>query len=189
MIKKIVGAVAVMIVAGVRAEVSLPECEYADTETVTNVAFRTELKHPGEFNFSLSFSGTASNNVEAAFGVDSNSNGVLSVSETEFSVAWDCGKWVMRKCFDKTVATAENVSTNDCHSFVWKSRINTAGVPVVIDIADDGQPLFAGISASKPAWTYSRNWNMIRLTGRGVDVLNDRFEISVKPDGFYFFLR
>lgn len=48
----------------------LPPIEYADTETVTNMAFTAWERGLREFRFDLAFTGTASNNVEMAFGAD-----------------------------------------------------------------------------------------------------------------------
>ncbi len=170
-------------------QISLPQMEYADTEVVTNVSFSADMDRTGDFGFSLSFNGTPSNNVEMAFGIDSDTNGVLSASETEMAIVWDCGEWKVCKGFDEIVLKAQDPMTNDYHSLTWKSRINGFGVPSLIEISDGSSPLFAEVSDTKPSWAYSRNWNMIRLTGRGIDVLNDQFEVVVRPEGLAIILR
>ncbi len=116
-------------------------------------------------------------------------DGVLSVAETEMSIVWDCGEWKVCRGFDEIVLTSRDPVTNVCRSLTWKSRIDRTGVPSLIEIFDGGRPLFAEVSGAKPSWTYSRGWNMMRLVGRGVDVLDDRFEVVVNPEGLAVILR
>ncbi len=182
-------AVAALSAHAATSRMSLPPREHADTEVVTNVPFSAAMDRTGDFNFSLSFNGTPSNNVEMAFGVDSDADGVLSVAETEMAVVWDCGEWKVCRGFDEIVLRTPDPMTNDCRSLTWKSRIDKRGVPSRVEIADGGQPLFAEVSDAKSPWTYSRRWNMMRLVGRGVDVLDDRFEVVVNPEGLAVILR
>ena len=80
--------------------VALPPVAHADTETVTNVPFTASLDAVGRFRLSLSCIATPSNNVEAAFGVDRNDDGVLALEETDCVVGCDCGAWFVRKGAD-----------------------------------------------------------------------------------------
>ena len=48
---------------------------------------------------------------------------------------------------------------------------------------------FALVSRDAPSWLYDRNWNLMRLTARGVDVQDERFEVEVKSSGFFVNLR
>ncbi len=186
----------VMMIAGstlfaqkVTFQMSLPPGEYADTEVVTNVPFSVAMERAGDFSFSLSFNGTSSNNVEVAFGIDSNANGVLSVEETEMTIAWDCGEWKVCKDFDEVVLRTQNPMTNLCRLLAWKSRIDNNGIPSLIEMSDNGQALFTELPREKPSWVYNRAWDVIRLTGRGIDVLNDRFEVAVTPEGLSVIFR
>jgi hypothetical protein len=52
--------------------------------------------------------------------------------------------------------------------------------------AVDGAAVFAGIDAST---LYRRSWNMMRLTGRGLDVSSESPEVRVLPDSLSVFLR
>ena len=79
---------------------ALPPVVHADTETVTNVPFTASLDAAGRFRLSLVCLATPTNNVEAAFGVDRNDDGVLALEETDCIVGWDCGAWFVRKGAD-----------------------------------------------------------------------------------------
>ena len=61
---------------------SLPPVEKTDTEVVTNVPLPTLARRAGRFAFSLGCTATPTNNVEIAFGTDSDVDGILSPRET-----------------------------------------------------------------------------------------------------------
>ena len=58
-------------------ELSLPTVVHADMEVVTNVAFMAGSRIAGSFFVELSCLAPPTNNVEAAFGVDWDGDGVL----------------------------------------------------------------------------------------------------------------
>ena len=74
---------------------TLPPVVHYDTETTTNVPFVVATSGAGRFTLSLSCIATPSNNVEAAFGCDSNNDGVLDLGEMSFTIGWDCGTFRM----------------------------------------------------------------------------------------------
>lgn len=43
--------------------------------------------------------------------------------------------------------------------------------------------MFADLTASPPDWLYDADWNLMRLTARGVGVRDGRFAVSVKKTG------
>ena len=73
----------------------LPPVQHLDTEVVTNLAISVASQRSREYAFELSFCGTASNNVEIAFGVDADGDGALSSNEIGLSAGWDCGEWLV----------------------------------------------------------------------------------------------
>ena len=74
---------------------TLPPVVHFDTETSTNMSFAIGSSGAGRFMLSLSCISTPSNNVEAAFGRDTNLDGVLDLGEITFTVGWDCGAFQM----------------------------------------------------------------------------------------------
>ena len=73
-----------------------PPSPYADTESVTNVAFNAGIAGDNFFALTLELDASPSNNVEVAFGHDANGNGALDDSEADLAVGWDCGEWFFR---------------------------------------------------------------------------------------------
>ena len=116
----------------------LPPVEHPDTEVVTNVAVSAQGSR--EYAFELTFSGTASNNVEIAFGMDEDGDGNLSADKVGLSAGWDCGEW-----FVMNAATGERVSVSaaeGAHSLVGTICLRTGGRVREIAFRDGAAALF-----------------------------------------------
>ena len=169
--------------------VSLPPVAHADTETTTNVAFAAGMPSSGRFVLSLACSATPSNNVQVAFGTDSNRNGVLDLEETELLTGWDCGAWFVQNGFDAPRQRTGAEPPDAAGTFAWEVRLSPSGVPVRASFLGNGAPVLNDVSTARPTWLYSRSWNMLRLTGRGLDASGESFEVSILSDGFTIILR
>ena len=171
---------------------ALPPAVHADTEVSTNVPFTAVLDAAGRFAFDLSCRATPSNNVEVAFGTDANGNGVLEPEETDRVVGWDCGSWFTRKGADGACQMEngewkiENGVEPEVRTLSWRVRVRTDGTPFRLEATADGSPAFADLPLES---TYSPSWNLLRLTGRGLDASLEAFTVSVTPDGTTFIMR
>ena len=70
-----------------------PVSPFADTEVSTNVALHLYRTDARDVQLHIQLDGTATNNLEVAFGRDSNTNGVLDVSEMETVYGWRAGRY------------------------------------------------------------------------------------------------
>ena len=166
--------------------VVLPPPQHVDTETTTNVPFMMGANGRHTFRFALSFAGTPSNNVEVALGVDANSDGMLSAGETELVVGWDCGRWFLWNFVTYTRHWSETFG-GGMHHLDWTAALDaTNAVTRIADVFDGGR-LFAAITDTMPPWLHNPNWNILRLTGRGTDELEEAFVLA--PDGTTFRFR
>ena len=187
-------AVLIVVSAWGRAVVpaALPPAVHADTETVTNVPFAVALDAAGRLSFDLVCRATPSNNVEVAFGTDANGNGVLEPEETDRVVGWDCGSWFTRKGADGACQMEngewkiENGVEPEVRILSWRVRVGADGTPSRFEATADGSPAFADLPLES---TYSPSWNLLRLTGRGLDASLETFTFSVTPDGTTFIMR
>ena len=170
---------------------ALPPAVHADTETVTNVPFATALDAAGRLSFDLVCRATPSNNVEVAFGRDSDGNGMLDVGEEECTVGWDCGAWFVREGADgePLAAVPERPPAGGVRTLSWRLRVGADGVPSRLDAQADGAAVFGALADAPPAWLYSPSWNLLRLTGRGIDAPIESFSVAATPDGTVFFVR
>ena len=164
---------------------SLPPAVHADTEVSTNVPFTAALDAAGRFAFDLSCRATPSNNVEVAFGTDANGNGVLEPEETDRVVGWDCGSWFTRKGADGAYV-ASAASANEILTLSWRLRIASDGSPSALVAMAEGVPVFTDLPLES---VYRPSWNLLRLTGRGLDASLETFSVSATPDGTVFIMR
>ena len=164
------------------ATLSLPPVEYADTETSTNIPFAVGAEGAGRFTFSLECLATPSNNVEAAFGCDTDHDGVLGLGEIAFTVGWDCGAWFVRQGCDGFRIEEQPVSTIAVKTFSLNLRFGASGQPRRLEAVTDGQPLFPALATTPPEWLNVRRCDLMRLTGRGLDNNGESFDVRTTSD-------
>ena len=136
-------------------------------------------------NLSFRFANAVSNNVEIAIGRDDDEDGVLSFYETDVVVGQDVGNYYIEYLPDGTRyedSAGSGAATEhwlDCQ--IREHRQRTCGLAVTSECG----PLFAELSATLPTWLYDANWNLVRLTTRGV-VCDAVFKIEVVSSGVLF---
>ena len=188
MIKKLAFMVVVLLSAIILSSVAtatdmrpvLPPVHHLDTEVVTNGAVSTQGAR--EYAFDLAFSGTASNNVEIAFGADAEGDGALSVDEIGLSAGWDCGERFVANAVtgERAVASA----TEGAHNLVGAIRLRTGGRVRKIAFRDGTAVLFSTLHGTARAWSFPAGWNMVRLVGRGDNVRSgEQFHVTVTNHG------
>ena len=168
----------------------LPAPEFADAEVSAH--------HPldqGPFglrglDFRLEFTGTPSNNVEVAFGRDGDGDGALAPHETDAVVGWECGRYFVERFRTGERIEEAEVGTNDVErSLAWHYTLRKDGkVFKAFTATNEVGAAFAQVSTNAPAWLYDRDWNLMRLTARGVDVQGERFEVDVQSSGLFIHL-
>ena len=170
---------------------ALPPAVHADMETMTNVPFAAALEVAGRLSFGLVCRATPSNDVEVAFGRDSDGNGRLDVGEEDCIVGWDCGAWFVREGADGEALTAvpEQSPIGDVRTLSWRLWLGADGTPSRLDAWADGDAVFGTLADAPPAWLHSPSWNLLRLTGRGINAPLESFSVDVTPDGTMFFVR
>ena len=143
-------AVLIVVSAWGRAVVpaALPPAVHADTETVTNVPFATALDVAGRLSFGLVCRATPSNNVEVAFGRDSDGNGMLDVGEEDCIVGWDCGVWFVREGADGEALT---VVPGKCDELLTVQEM--AGFQMILCKCCDTCAQYLAAPANAPYWT------------------------------------
>ncbi len=166
----------------VSSALTLPPVVHYDTETSTNMPFAIDSSGAGRFTLSLSCIATPSNNVEAAFGYDTNLDGILDLGEMAFTIGWDCGAWFVRQGCDGIRIEEPYASTNDVKTLLLNLRFGASGRPRRLEAAADGQPIFSAIATAPPEWMNVRRCNRLRLTGRGLDGHGESFKVGITID-------
>ena len=181
-------AVAFAAFARKAAAAPLPQPDFADAGACTNIALNA-LSATGTLSFSLSFVPCVSNNVEVAFGVDLDGNGVLTPDERRMEAGWNRGVWFVRNAEGECVQQAAAPSGGEDVTFRWNLWLRGGRSPSRFSATVGGSPIFAGISASPPGWLYEPEWNMACVMVRGMDVAGEHGAVKASVDGTVFLLR
>ena len=161
---------------------SLPSVECADTEVMTNVVISSWQRGAAKFSFSLSCLATPSNNVEVAFGADANANGSLEPDETDLVVGWNRGNWFVQKGVDGERFSGASTSMEDVKTLAWSYRFSAAPTHARLEVTADGVTAFSALAEDSPEWLHRREWNLMRLTGRGLYDSDETFTVGTPLD-------
>ena len=179
----VIGLIAAATASAASVAPTLPPVEFLDTEVVTNVAISDVSREARRYAFSLSFVGSASNNVEIAFGTDTDGDGALSDEEVEFSAGWDCGEWFTSNAITGERLVAEGADGS--HEFVGGVYLRADGRVRAAVFRNGVASLFPALAAAAKLWSFPATWNMVRLVGRGENIRSgERFYISATVPGF-----
>jgi len=170
----------------------LPAPTFLDTEISTNIAITAWTEQMRALKIVLLLDATPSNNVQVAFGSDADADGYLFDEETELTLGWDCGEWFVASAEHTnrfTATPSENMGLRREISFTVHLESND--FPDRLDTFGNGIPItFAGLDdASPPEWLFSKAWNMLKVTARGVDRHNDHVSVKLNIDPVVFLLR
>jgi len=166
----------------------MPRGEFADTEAATNVPFAFQGKGVRDFRFVLDLAGTPSNNVQLAFGRDLDSDGVLAADEADMTFAWDCGEWRIVNGTNLAYFAAAAATTNSLKRLEWDLRMKRMKVRH-LDVRENGVALFPELADSPEPWLYSPDWDILRLTSRGVDATDESARVALDITGYTINLR
>ena len=161
---------------------SLPPVVHVDTEVMTNVVISSWQRGAAKFSFSLSCLATPSNNVEAAFGADANANGSLEPDETDLVVGWNRGNWFVQNGGDGERFSMAPTSMENVKTLAWAYRLTAAPTPVRLSVMVDGTAAFSTLAEESPEWLHRREWNLMRLTGRGLHDSGETFTVGTPLD-------
>lgn len=167
----------------------LPAPEYVDTEVTAYADLRIPARNARGLDIEMTFTGTASNNVEIALGRDADGDGRLSFHETEVALGWDCGRYFVER-FSTGERFEEPASTDggNLRRLSWHCPVKR-GRLLGLAVSNETDAVFASLAADTPAWVYSADWNLMRLTARGVDAPGERFVVTPLLTGFLVDLR
>ena len=162
---------------------TLPPAEFADTEVSEYADLRIPDRNARGLDIEMTFTGTGSNNVEIALGRDADGDGRLSFHEADVALGWDCGRYFVEHLstgerFEEPAATDEISRRLSWHCPVKRGRL------LGLAVSNGTDAVFASLATNTPAWVYSADWNLMRLTARGVDAPGERFVVTPLITGF-----
>lgn len=144
------------------------------------------------FKAEISFTATASNNVQVAFGSDVDKDAKLPAEETAATLGWDRGAWFILSgdLLQKFTCIPQDAATSTNRTLRMTVRLTANGTPIGLSFKDgNGNPLaFEGLEGI-PAWISPKSWDMAALTARGWDVRDEAAQFSFVLDGTHILLR
>jgi len=138
---------------------SMSASEYADTEAAANIVLVVDRARLDKVVFAMELTASATNCLEVAVGADADGDGSLSPEESDVAFGYDCGEWFLR---------------------------GEDGVAVVEDAADGGR-IVREVEIRKKA--FSPEWNLVRVTRRGVTDISECVSFSEERQRFELFFR
>ena len=145
--------------------INAPEpSEYVDSEAATNIVFYAGNEWSRTFNLAIELNqATTSNNIEVAFGTDANTNNVLDRVEVDAIIGWDSGAWFYQDrragVFESELSDGGTTALDS--RLTLDSRRNAKSLVATVD----GDNVFTN---TIPATMFSHEWNLMRVTTRGL---------------------
>ena len=167
----------------------VPPPVHFDTESVTNAPLlRPMMERARVFRASVSLRATPSNNVEVAFGTSRGGDGVLAGGDEDFSFGWENGAWFLASPTNRLRSAVTNDAAQ--RTFSLQLRMREDGSPFSLYVTDSvSGGLFPNITNAPPAWLFSRDWDVVRLTVRGTDERNESLSVRLDTDACILILR
>ena len=168
----------------------LPVSQYVDAEVTTNIAFNTSRTDVKTFELTFQLECSSSNCIQVALGRDIDSDGILSFAETDVVYGWRNGR-----CFVEDVKGAsryeEKVSSLEKESQNFSISIQTTKEyqPKAFSAMVGSTSVFMSLTETVPAWLYSPEWNLMRITRRGVGMPLQWVSYDVKYAQLYITVR
>jgi hypothetical protein len=165
---------------------------YVGWETSKDVPLSGMQAETRFFKAEITFTATASNNVQMAFGTDIDKDGRLPAEETSATVGWDRGTWFILSgnLLQRFTCVPQDASTAVSRTLKMAMRFSANGIPLSLSFKDGAGNLLAfdeleGI----PSWMSPKLWDTAALTARGWDVRDEQATFSFVLDGTQILLR
>ena len=161
----------------------LPEADTLDTEVVTN---RTLTLTRNRLVVVLELDATETNNVEVAFGVDMNEDGILDVEEETCALGWDCGAWFISDKPTGETVSAERESGRRKLTATFDFAANRTLRH--LEAVDNATPILSP-SIKVLRALMSQDVNLMRITARGKGQHLEHLSLTNTQIGIAFLVR
>ena len=167
-----------------------PVSPFADTEVSTNIALHASRTDTREFGVRIQLAGTPTNNLEVAFGRDSNTNGVLEAGEVETVYGWRAGRYFVENVRAWERIETEAATNAQCGVVDIQLRNDAQTVPRRFTATCGGVAAFPELATMPPpAWLFREEWDMVRVTRRGAGVPSEWVRCDIEYASFAIRLR
>ena len=155
----------------------LPEPLHPLAEVETNIACSVGSSSENKWTFTIELAPSVSNCVEVVFGVDKNSDEVLSLEEGRFCIGWDCGEWFWRdRLLNEECRISEERDLRRLEiSLYFKSDQTVSSISSNI------------FGSDIPKTFFSIDFDLLRVVSQGTEEIN--VESKFSSTGFKLYIR
>ena len=140
------------------------------------------------FECTVSLLATPSNAVEVVFGTSRNGDGVLHYGDETFAVGWEGGAWFVASATNRIYSVQQEGAVR--RSLFFTLHVSENGAPHTLSLSATGtENAFPSLIDTPPTWMFSREWDAVRLTVRGVDEANETATVRFSPNPVFIILR
>lgn len=147
-----------------------PAAPFPDPEVSTNVAFNASRNDTRRFGVTLELAGSVSNCVDVAFGRDADGDGDLASEESDLVLGWSGGVWTLEDVASDTRYEATAGDSAALRRIALTVATDRDLVPVRVGITNETGACFTEIAAESPHWFFRPEWNLMKVTHRGLDM-------------------
>lgn len=165
----------------------LPVSPSVGTEVSTNVPFNVSRNDTMTFTVEMEQDGVESNNVQVAFGQDLDDDGDLAPDESDLVIGWRRGSCFIEdvggeaRWFDDSAVDIEKRTLK--MKVVNDSRFRPRAVSFSSELGD----CFSDLGV--PEYLFRTNWNLFKVTRRGVESADEWCLISSSYRSFAIHIR
>ncbi len=166
-----------------------PMPTFDDMERTTNAPISPEaIQQCQVFECSVSLLASPSNAVEVAFGTSRNGDGILHHGNETFAVGWEGGAWFIASATNRIYSVQQEGAAR--RSLSLTLHLSEDGAPRSLSLSATGtENAFPSLINSPPIWMFSREWDAVRLTVRGVGEADESASIRFGPNPVFIILR
>ena len=168
----------------------LPEPACVDTEVSTNVPFNAVRSDALEFGVSMEFAGTGSNCVQVAFGRDADGDGDLAPEETALLLGWRAGAYFIEGAAEHVrISEAAEAAPGDARSLSLHVGLDRSFRPRTAAATNETGACLVQALVKVSGWLYGADWNLMKLTRRGVDAVDETVAVECRYRFFRISIR
>ncbi|MBQ3096824.1 MAG: hypothetical protein IJI54_13405 [Kiritimatiellae bacterium] len=168
---------------------TLPVSPFADTEVSTNEPLHVVRTDVRDLKIHIQLEGTPTNDLEVAFGCDSNTNGVLDVSEIETVYGWRTGRYFVENVRAWERIETESVAGTLCGVIDIHIENGKTFIPGRFSATCGGETAFGSLSATPPPWLFRNGWDVMRVVRRGVGPPTEWVRCDLDYGSFFLIVR
>ena len=166
-----------------------PAPAFTDMERSTNAPIQVEsIQQCRVFECSISLLASPSNAVEVAFGTSRNGDGLLHHGDETFAIGWEGGAWFIASATNRIYSVQQEGAAR--RSLSLTLHLSEDGAPRSLSLSATGtENAFPSLINSPPIWMFSREWDAVRLTVRGVGEADEVASVRFGPNPAMIILR